>query len=281
MGHCLLCYPNRVPESTLSGGSWGGTLNNAKTRYTSNLAVSTDTLEASTSITVVFPTDRFVKVVSIYNHNLTDQATYSVELYDGADTLLYDPGTLEAWPTTYLPEQLEWEYDNFWSCRPSEEDIQFIPKVSLHVLDSAVFCKKMVISISDVGNPDTFISLGKLIACPQWQPIRNMIYGAALGWEDISGVSQSLGGTEFFSQKPKYRTASFRIDNLSEEEGTNKALGMQSQLGVSGEVFFVFDPDAQTLMHQRSFNGRLRALSPLEHTALRRTGMNFELKEVI
>ncbi len=108
-----------------------------------------------------------------------------------------------------------------------------------------------------------------------------MIYGAALGYEDITTVSQSLGGTEFFTQRPKYRTAALRIDNLSEEDGTNKALGMQGQLGVSGEVFFVFDPDNYMLMHQRSFNGRLRTLSPLEHTALHRTGMNFELKEVI
>jgi hypothetical protein len=281
MGNCLLCYPNRVPEATLTGGSWGGTLDNVKTRYTSNLATSTDVTTASTSMTVTYPVDRFIKIVSLYNHNLTDQASYRIRLYDGSDVPLYDSGTMEVWPTLYVPDQLEWEYDNFWTCRPSEEDVQYIPKVALHVLDESVFCKKMVIDMDDTGNLTGHVTIGKVIACPKWQPVRNMIYGAALGWEDISTVTQSLGGVEFYSQRPKYRTASFRIDNLSEEDGTNKALGMQGQLGVSGEVFFVFDPDSPTLLHQRSFNGRLRTLSPLEHTALRRTGLNFELKEVI
>lgn len=280
MGKALLCWPNKADTATLTGGSWGGTLDNLKNRFTSKTAISADLDATSTKFTLTYTKDTFLRVLVFYNHNLTTQATikYTVKNSNG-DVLLTK--TVDAWPSIFIPTQLEWEYDNFWSGKVDEDDVSYLPKVHICLLDESIFCRSVDVEIFDADNLDGYIKVGRLITAPQWQPAINISYGAALGWEDNTEVSTSLSGTEFFNKKNKNRVAVVRLDFMDYTEATNMALGMTGRLGVSEEVFFVFDPDNSLLLHQRSFNARLRTLSPLEHNLWQIAGMAFELKEVV
>ena len=56
MANCLISYPNRVDEATLSAGSWGSTLANLQDRQLSLVARSADALTTSTVVRFAFAT---------------------------------------------------------------------------------------------------------------------------------------------------------------------------------------------------------------------------------
>lgn len=274
--NALLCWPNRADEATLTGGSWGDTLDNLKSRFPRKKAVSADASAASMTFTATFAQDRFVRVVALSNHSLSVTATVVITMRD-ADGVVLAQVERDVWPTMFLPDQLEWEYDNWWDGKVDPEDIEGLPRQMVHVLDAAVFCRSVEVALTD----NAPASIGRLILAPQWQPVINISYGAQIGWEDYSTVKEALSGAEHYNKRRKARVAVFRLDFMDSDEGTNMALGMTGRLGVTGEVFFVMDPSDPLLLMQRSFNGRMRTLSPLELPAYGITGMGFEIKEVV
>lgn len=281
MGNALLCWPNRALEASYSGGSWQTSLSNLNSRQSYKAIISNGTSLSSTKFSGVFVRDRFVRIFCVYRHNLSTSATIRITLYNAFGTVVYNSGWVDAWPSVFLPTQLEWEYDNYWSGKVDPETVENIPHSTVLLLPQSYFAHSYDVEINDVGNIEGYISVGKMIAAPQWQPATNITYGAKVGWEDPSGVSSSLNGEEFFTEKMKFRTAVFQLDFMDEVEGTNMAMGLTGSQGITKEVFFVFDPDNALLLQQRSFNGRLRELSPLEYPNYGITGMGFSIKEVL
>jgi len=70
---CLLGFPNRIDESSLTGGSWsvGLPLANLKTRLLGQVARTANALEASTTFTTDFSINKPVRVLALVNHNLS------------------------------------------------------------------------------------------------------------------------------------------------------------------------------------------------------------------
>jgi hypothetical protein len=56
-------------------------------------------------------------------------------------------------------------------------------------------------------------------------------------------------------------------------------LDMHAQQGVTGEVFFVWDPEDLPHLGRRSFLGRLAEISPLEASFYNCMGCNFQIEE--
>jgi len=136
MAKLQLSLANIADAGTLSGGLWLGTapLANLQQRLLSKVARSVDLLATSTRLDIDLGTaSTIVRFVGMARHNLTTAATYRITAsttLGGAD--LYDSTTLPVWPAVYLPEDLEWEDDNFWTGQLSNEEIVGYPSHGMH-----------------------------------------------------------------------------------------------------------------------------------------------------
>ncbi|CDH43862.1 hypothetical protein [Candidatus Contendibacter odensensis] len=283
MGNVLLGFPNRIDEAALAGGSWNAALPLTKlqNRVYAAVARSANALTTSTQWTVTLPTARVSKLVVLAAHNLSELAQWRVTAYSDAFTTvaLQSPWT-DVWenvPTSLL----EWENDNFWTIKPSAEDIARYTPLAILTLSAAVSTRWLKIEIADTANSAGYVQVGRCLICDQWQPTVNMNYGHALQYESDTTVERALDGTEYFNRQRGRRVARFALAWLNEDEAIARVLGMQRDSGIDGEIVFIDDPDAVMYRLERRFIGRLRQLSAIEHPYFETYQNSFELSEIL
>lgn len=119
------------------------------------------------------------------------------------------------------------------------------------------------ITISDPGNPDGYISLGKLFIGTAFRPTEGADWNGTLGAESGTIVTPALSGTEFFDEQPTRRTWRGTWSWLTPQEAYTTLMGLQMSHGISRDVCII--PDVtDTTNRWRSFVGRLRQLSEIE-----------------
>lgn len=282
----LLAWPNRTPEATLSGGAWSSTagLNNLKTRFSYEVARTTNTSTDNTQFDTALDKTRTIKCMALLRHNCSLAAKYRIRLSNTAGDFsspLYDTGLLDVWSTFYPFGILNWGDEGWWGGKPQAEEITGYPSILLHVLDIAIDARYIRLEIQDPGNPAGYIEATRFWVSGQWQPRINMSYGMQLGWEDSSAVEEALDGTEYFDERPKTRAFTASLDWLSSEEGHAIYLEMQRQLGTTKELLVVPDYSDSVNLIRRSFVGRLRQLSPLDAWAIGLYKGGIEIKETV
>ena len=284
MGSLILAYPNRTDEATLSGGSWTNRpLTCLQTKLLSDQARSTDLLLTSTKFKVDLGRDRNIALISLINHNLSLDATYRItaSATPGFETLLLDTGWKSVWPAIWSTYSLEWEDDNFWTGQFTQEQIDGNTANLIEILSAMVFARYLWIEINDTGNTDGYVAIGRLFLSNVWQPDSGVAYGGSLYYEDNTQIDTSLAEVEFFDERPKYRVTIFALNDMSSDETYNRALELQRQAGISKEVFLVADTNDVANIIRRSYLGRMRKLSPLEHRDFSAHGTQYEIKEII
>lgn len=303
MANCLLCYPNYADKATLTGAPWTEALpiSNLQTRFlkqyarTSSCELFTpepalpDAGQCSAAIDVDFGRLRYLTAVALVNHNLTRQALARFIIWtDGTKTTpKYDFGWQYVWPQWFDSLQLRWGDANFWSGRPTDEQVGTAHKIYLQMLNTGGFAANAIsvryttLYLKDADNLDGYLQIGRLFMAEDWTPQRNMIYGATLAWVDPSVVDRALDGTKWYEKRTKYRQAVFQIKYMKPAEGVNKALMLEYNAGTTDDVLYIFDPANSQLMQQRSFVGNLSELSPLEWWMYGLTSMGFKLEESV
>lgn len=291
MANCLLCWPNRIDNATLSGGLWLSALplSNLKSRFQNNIARSQNLDSSSLVIDVDFGKKRYTTSVALVNHNLSLTSTVRIRLWSDATktTAVYDSGFVDVWPRCYDTIKLRWCDENFWYGRVPSEQKNTVHSVFLHVISSETFIANATssqyatINILDNANTDGYVQIGRLFMAEDFTPVTNFVYGATISWNDPSSIDTALDGTEYFELRTKYRKVAFQLKYMDHYEGTNKALLMTLDRGTTKDVLFVFDPSNQKLMQQRSFIGRISTINALEYPMFARNNMSFEIKETI
>lgn len=280
-------WPNRIDEATLSSsGTWQATLPlaNLQSRVLATVARSNMSLLADPDIVIDLGQARRIGVVALVAHNLSVVATLRVEgATDAGFTAgVYDSGFFNVWPSGVVDaDLLEWEDDNFWLGTVSAEARAGYQAPCIHLLPAAEIARYWRITLHDPGNADGYLQAGRVFLSDVWQPAANYSYGAQLGYEDRSGVAESLGGTEFFDARAKFRVHRLTLDWLSESEGYNRLIEMQRQLGQTGELLVIPDPSDAANMPRRAMLGRIAKLTPLEHAMTDRTRSTLEIKEIL
>jgi len=289
MGNCIFAYPDRTLAATLSGGSWLSALpltqlqDNSDSRM-SSLARSADLASGSTVILGDFGTDRDIRIFAVLRHNATSAATVRLQLYSdaGRTVQVADTGVLPLWPPFYPPGSLPWGHPAAWTGGAiTTEDLAGEPLDFHHVFPAPVVCRAFKVTFSDPANPDGYFELARLMLAPGWQSPYGFDFGSGVQWVDPSAAVKSLGGVRYYDRKSLYRTVTGKLD-LTEAVGAGWWMEMQRRLGVTGELFFVYDPDdAYQALKQRSFLASFRELSPLENPYLNRNSVAFALEEVL
>ena len=193
----------------------------------------------------------------------TDAATASRAegFMDAWQSYAYDTGSVLAWPAS-----------------ETDETIEGVTPVFPNFLPTAVTARWWRVEINDPVN--NYVQIGRVFIGDAWQPAVNMLYGASLGWEDNSEVQEALSGAEYVTAKTPYRVARFTTANMSIDEGISRAYDVQRRSGVSKEVLFMWAADDTTYLVERSFYGRLRQLSPIEHPYPDNMRTAWEIKEM-
>lgn len=283
MAKLALSLANYADASTLSGGSWlgGAPLANLQQPLLSLRARSVDALVASTKFNVdLGNTTIIVRFIGLARHNLTLNATYRIRAGTTAGASdLYDSTALAVWPAGYLPEDLEWEADNFWTGQLSAADVDGYPISLMHDCGANVRARYWTIEFTDTANPDGYVELARLWLGPLWSPQRNYAHGSTLGWEPRSISDYSLGGVKYSEERPSARVMKLPLPNLTTTEAFGAVLDAQRRLGTHGELWVLQDPADLARGFKRNFLATFRAFDPIARTFANLHGTSIEMEE--
>lgn len=286
MSNIFLATRNRADAATLTGGSWsaGLPLANLQSRDISLMARSADALAASTQFVADLGALRTVRVLALIGSNCSVDATYRVRVYTdaGLTDLEHDSGTLDVWPAwMYAAGVLAWEDPRFWDGRPLAEDIEHLSSDVIYPLPVAAVGRYVKVEITDTANSDGYLEFGRLFVGEGWQPTYNMGYaGTALPQEDLSTVTATPSGKEFFAERAVRRSMRFELKWLSHGEGA-LVQDMQRTAKTVGEVLVVFDPSDLVNVKRSAFLGRMRQLGAREWPFPTVNAIPFEIQEIL
>lgn len=143
-------------------------------------------------------------------------------------------------------------------------------------------CRYLFITISDEDAlNEGGIELSNLWISDAWEPVAGPSFGWSLGYEDPSLVETSIGGIDYFDERPKYRVLRFGADHMLADEWAEHGLAMSRDLGITQPLLFIMSTTDSNLGERVSFMGRLRTLSPIENPDPLMYSTSFELKELI
>jgi hypothetical protein len=263
-----ISYRNLADAATLSGGSWLSTLPlaNLKDARQTKVARSTNALTTSTRVDIDLGTSpKLARLFALVQHNCSITATYRLTAgttLGGAD--VYDSGTLDVWPTVYLPGDLEWEDDNWWTGTISAEDADGYPIAIWHDCAQNVRARYWRIQITDTSNAAGYVQAGRLWLGPVWSPNHGYAFGAGLGWEPRSESQRSLGGSAYFDRRPSARV--FTFERVARNDG---------------EIVVIPDPADAQRGFRRNIRGFLRRLDPITQISAGVFGTGYEVEELL
>lgn len=281
----MIGFPNRIDAATLSGGSWLAALPlaNLQNRIIGKVARSTTDATTDTQFDIDFTAEKNIRVLSLTSHNLSLDALYRIRgsTVSNFATSVYDSGWLDVWPVVFLPDDLEWEDNNWWQGKYSDDQREGYTAALIHILPTSTMARYWRIEIDDTANTDTYIQIGRVFIGPAWQPTLNMSYGTSIGWETATEVQEALGGAEYFQRRTPFRSQRFALDRMSENEAMAQAFELQRRAGIDQEVLWIHNPSDTVHALRRRWLGRLRKLSAIEYPYHNVGKTAFEVKEIL
>lgn len=209
-----------APYASLSGGSWlaGMPVSKVQGRLLADVARSSNVAAASTVIKVDLDRVRPVQLFALLGHSLTTRALIRVTGWDDqARTMPHsntDTGWLDAFPPYAVPSQLQAEDPNWLTGRPSDADLDKLPRVWFTLLPVPRAAQYWTIEIDDSSNPAGYVDVGRLFVSPVLQPSVNFLYGSTFGWGSETTYTRSKGGVKFFDYQYPYRVAGLQLSYL-------------------------------------------------------------------
>lgn len=258
-------------------------LSNLATDRRADEAWSLDASEDATQWVVDLGADRSVKGLAIPWHNLSGDATVSAYLYtDAARTdLAWSVEDSLVYREVYPLDSTLWEDEALWDGKLSGEQREIFPMPWFELADTPAIGRHLHMRVSDTGNEDGRVKLGRLVVAPGYQPRINFFYGSNIAVDDESVRSTSLGGADIWDEREKRRSMLFDYRLARSDEAMANFLDQVYELGRSRQCFVAWDPDDTAHRHRRSFLATIERADPLAaaHYGLFSTARQF--REVI
>lgn len=281
--YAFFAWGNVSDTALLSGGSWVPSLplDNMKNRTLARVARSTDASPASTWFKVDLGPDRRYRAIALRNHNFALDAKYRIRgsSVSSFASLEFDTGWQAVWPAVYNEDELEFGDLNWFEGTYTEQQRQGYIWDLIHRLADTSDARYLWIEIDDQANEASYSQIGRLFVADGWTPSHNMEVGASLGIEDDSEIQRAQSGAEYFNVLDRNRVVRLTIPYISQDEAYSQAFELMRQMGITGEVLFQFNGADTKHKIRRSFVGRLRQISAVEHVTAFDTSVAFELQE--
>jgi hypothetical protein len=278
-------FYNQADAATLSAGSWqaGAPLANLQQEFLSLRARSTNADAASTQFRAdLGNANTVVRLVALARHNLTVDATYRITAGTTAGASdLYDSGTLPAWPAVYLPTDLEWEDDNWWTGQITAAEAEGYPIGLAHDCGANIRARYWTLYFTDTSNPATYVELARLWLGPLWSPQRNYANGSQFGWESRDVHAYSLGGVMFSERRAPARVLRVALNGLKASEAYGAILDAQRRLGTTGQLWVIPAPNDAARAIKRNFMAHFRKIDPITHAFAPVHEHAMELEEIL
>lgn len=281
-----LCYPNRIASATLSSPQAFTSalpLSNVADRVFARKArTAADTFQINGTFAKFF----YLGAVAIVAHNLSTTAKWRVRLYSSAgsvgtsNNVVYDSNTVPVWPAIVPQQERKWELSNFWTGTAEAEDLAaYTPLAS--VITDALLCQGFTIDVSDSGNPDGYLEIGRVFISDVWQPTYTFSFGAQENVISGTTVEQALDGTEYFDVQRGQRTLEFTLQGLSESEARSRALSINRICGTDAELLFSPNQIDSVYRAGQTFVGRLEKTNPLVQVNYDWFEQSYTAKEIL
>jgi hypothetical protein len=286
MANGLLAVTNLAKSGsvTLSGGSWSGgkPLTNMLTLASNVVAQSSDASTSSTRFDIAFADTTYARAFGLLFGNFSVNATVRIQTSSSATFAVIenDSGDLDVFGGEYSWEILEWEDNNWWTGKPLDDEIDLFDRRFIFIAPQNWSFRYVRFLISDTGNSDGSIKIGRLFIARTWQFEYNMAYPFERGFESQSLSDRSFGGVQWFDERNPISYVRFSLDFMSVDESMTRALDFNRRADIYNEVLFVYDPDDTAYSSRRDIFGYLRQLNPVEQYqyGLNRTTFEIEKK---
>lgn len=196
----------------------------------------------SRDLTVIVGTLSNIKLLSavvLWRHNLTNAATFRLELFGGPDAtgeLLYDSDDI------FAAEQKLWT-DWDWRIEPVVSSVldDWAIRYGQHWFEP-VFCQSFRLTIKDPLNPAMQLDITRLYIGRHFEPDVNFSYGNT--WEFDSNETQfrTDDGSLFGQEAPQYRKMQFNLEWLSRSDRT-ELLSAIRNVGRSRDFYISLFPE--------------------------------------
>ena len=253
----------------ITSGSWvaGLSLANLKTQDVQQVARSTDATAANTKWRLDGGAAKAWNMFVFKNMNLTTSATIRIVVTsDASDTAsgsrVHDSGNITVYAgtdTSGYPGGSVWYY----------------------YLSSAVTARYVWVYITDTGNPDGYVQVGRFIAATAWSPGVNVNVGLQRRWVDPSPVQRTPYGRRLTLPLPKYREIDMEFGFLSETEANTTVEDINADLGVTSDLFLVEDTAAPAALGlPRCYYAAIKETQPIVDSGSGRYSWRLTLEEL-
>lgn len=258
MARSLFGFPIRSDAGTFSGGSWEASLPlaNMQTEFITERARSTDATTGSTTFDVDLGAAYPIRAIGLVGHNLSLSATVRVYGDSASDfaTPDYDPGAEDVYPTIYPAGSTLWGADVASSPLGSEEWDLGVRLDFLHFPTSAQSLRYWRFAITDTGNVDGYVEIGRCVVAQGYQPtVSRARQGASLGYRPRAARTEMAGGAVVHHRELEPREFAFELPKVESDEALVQLLEFRRRLSSTEQILFSFDPDDTVHLHRRSF----------------------------
>lgn len=285
MERMVIGWPSWTADVTWSGGAWEAAFprTNLGALPLSRVARTTNDDLASTQVIGTFSASRSLRAMGIVRHNLSRLSRIRVRLYGDAAraVLLLDTGWFDAWPSVFLPADLEWEDDNWWDGKISAEEIANYAPTRPIWFGAVYFVRAFTVEFDDTANPAGYVQVGMIEVAQGWQVSINPSPGYAEGHQFRTEAVQALGGVEYFERRDKARVARGTIEYLPRDEALARGFEFQRSADLDRPFLWFPFPDEDVHWLRTAFLARQIDPGLIASGLVGRSTFPFAVKEVI
>ena len=215
----VIGYGNLIDSATLAGGDWAtgaasSTLNNLKTRYLRQPAVSDGATTAATQFTIDLGSEKSIGLIALCTHNLT-VGTAQI--------------TITGSNLSDLSGEIAWRGNNMLAYAGGDFAYALPPNIA---------ARYWMVEITDTSNAAGYISIGRVFIGPAFVPLQGLEFGSSVGVESRAGINEAWSGMEHFEQRRNRRVWRGQFNHLLEAEA-NEWLSVCRSNDTSGEVYII------------------------------------------
>jgi hypothetical protein len=124
-------------------------------------------------------------------------------------------------------------------------------------------------------------TIGRVFIGPAFKPVNNIDWNPSIAVESKTGILESLGGPEYFDERPNRRLFTGQWSWLGDAEAWTVLLAIHRSHDVSREVYLIQDDLDASYRGSTNFLARFRTLSPIEWPYLSQHAVGVELGELL
>lgn len=287
MGDCCLLFDNRADDATLSNGTFTAAAprDNMKDYRLGKYAQTQGNGAAATTFRASFASAIYVQALALIATNLTTAATVRWRIYSdsGFTTVAWDSTAIAVYPAGSMPNtQIPAGAPNAGTGKPTAAELARFQNNAIHLLGAnARHAQYIQCDISDPGNPDPGVRIGRLFVGRVFQPAYGVAYGdVQLQLASRTTQQQARDGTPYFSRQRPNFSIPIALRYLTEDEAM-AALDLQALVDTDGEVVVIWNPEIVAYRWRRQVLGRLKQLDPLQYPMFANYAASFQVEGVL